>query len=90
MNGSNGNQIWILVVVVAVVLIGLWFLSEQNSRKRALPLEEYQHEDVDDQYHLLHNDDDNYQIVDNAFALGFGRGPGLYGSGRHTSELWGN
>jgi len=39
---------------------------------------------------------DNYELIDpdeiddeDAFAIGFGTGPGLYGSGRYTSEMLG-
>lgn len=38
--------------------------------------------------------EDDIEIIsqsdDPAFQLGFGMGPGLYGSGRHTSEMIGN
>lgn len=38
--------------------------------------------------------DDNIEIIEAsdqpAFEVGFGMGPGLYGSGRHTSEMVGN
>lgn len=32
---------------------------------------------------------DDIEIVDNEEPVGFGTGPGLYGSGRHTSESYG-
>ena len=89
----------VYVVLAGIILLAAYCIwspstdgfSVRKNRKspRASP-------QVDSSFELVGNsDDDQFQLLgvadeEPAFQIGFGMGPGLYGSGRHTSEMVGN
>nr|QBK86543.1 MAG: hypothetical protein LCMAC102_03380 [Marseillevirus LCMAC102] len=90
---ARNNNTLLLVIVGMLVLFAVycaWNKKYDSSKKdsfarpQAVDLEFIQQSDEnEDEFQLLNQSDESFQI-------GFGMGPGLYGSGRHTSEMIGN
>jgi hypothetical protein len=86
----NNTTLYLIVGILAIVVI--YFVWVHTSKKS----ESYRHdahEEVgDSDYQPVEDIDDDFEKVadEEAFNIGFGTGPGLYGSGRHTSEMVGN
>lgn len=74
---------WIVigVFVCFLMVVGLCFFIRK--KEQYLNSEEYLEDDG------IVDADDAIEFVDNEDVRGFGSGPGLYGSGRHTSESYG-
>ena len=102
---SNNNTLLLFVVVGLLIIFGVYCVWERKPNLKYNDSESYSHskklresraskpdiefiaqsdETVDD-FQLLGVADENP-----AFQIGFGMGPGLYGSGRHSSEMVGN
>jgi len=77
-----------LVLVILIVLVFIWVISINKQ-----PQEKYSAEKSPQKYSgSTPPPEDAYELlgVNNeqaAFDLGFGMGPGIYGSGRHFSEM---
>ena len=91
------NKTVILVVLVGfLVVLGIYFVLNSKKYKKSkdkkknepsMELVQPADEIDDDSAEYVLQPDDN---GDDSFETGFGMGPGLYGSGRHTSEMVGN
>ena len=89
---ARGNNRWILIVLIALlVLFGVytvWGSQKSNSHEHKKEEIEYlpapAPAEAEDDIEIIEASEDP------AFQVGFGMGPGLYGSGRHTSEMIGN
>lgn len=85
-----------LVIVILIVLIFVWVITinkqptinkQSQEKYSTITQQNYGNgktpqNNTEDAYEILGNND-----VDEAFKLGFGMGPGIYGSGRHFSEM---
>ena len=101
---SNNNTMLLIVVLLLLVGLGLyctWNRTHDNKKKN----ESYSHSsklrnEKSDIEFIEQSDQhadigDDFQLIgvageEPAHQIGFGMGPGLYGSGRHTSEMVGN
>jgi hypothetical protein len=78
---ARGNDtIWIVLLILVAVVIGLYYFLNRPLYSNNKQSTEFNTQD----FQLLEPPSDE------SFAEGFGMGPGLYGSGRHTSEMIGN
>ncbi|HSA76221.1 MAG TPA: hypothetical protein VLE02_01630 [Nitrosarchaeum sp.] len=68
------------IFVIFALVVGLCFFIRKK--------EQYISADSSEEY-LDDAGDSDIEIVDTEDVRGFGSGPGLYGSGRHTSESYG-
>lgn len=98
----RSNNKWIIIVLVALVLLFgismVWGHSTENmaiensDMEAIAPPDEPPMPQAPPQ--IMQSGQSDIEIVepsdDPAFQIGFGMGPGLYGSGRHTSSMVGN
>jgi len=92
----GNNNTWLLIILVVVLIgFGLYtmFGSAKHPKEGMTQPEEIEYvpqPDVNSQG----APEDDMEIIEAAeepaHQIGFGMGPGLYGSGRHTSEMVGN
>lgn len=89
---KNETLIKVAIAGVAIIAIILYMRSMNNSDNNGETTEEYEvieevegTNELEDDAHFIDQAED-----DTSFQLGLGVGPGLYGSGRHTSEMVGN
>ncbi len=101
---ARGNSTWILVIlVVLLVAFGVytvWGKGSQDGTPTEEPKADIEYvgqpDSVGDSGGVPSGDPagGDIEIIeaedDPAFQIGFGMGPGLYGSGRATSEMVGN
>ena len=83
---KSKNSLLIFGIIIAVLCIIVYFTVYNKKDKNNL--ETYDYSLVDDKkvdFELIGIQDNN-----DAFELGFGMGPGVYGSGRQTSSMIGN
>ena len=81
------NQIVFIIISIGVVIIALCAYRRNGDYDKYTPVQRKQ------KYSDGHGGDIVLSGVPPetpAFEIGFGMGPGLYGSGRHTSEMVGN
>jgi len=86
------------VVIILVLLLGfLLYLSHRSKESpyAPTPVVNSKVEESSPSYDVIDPQYSSYDVIDippsePAFEIGFGMGPGLYGSGRHTSEMVGN
>ena len=99
----SNNTLLLFVVVGLLVIFGIYCIWEKKPNLN--DSEKYSHSkrfrenrtSKSDIEFIAQSDEvvDDFQLLDvtgenPAFQIGFGMGPGLYGSGRHTSEMIGN
>lgn len=89
---AKNNVVLLVVLVCFLVLFGVYCAWDSPKKKN----EQYSIDDSisqDENNEKMINGDD-YELLGEedfeTFETGFGMGPGLYGSGRHTSEMIGN
>ena len=90
---NNNLILLVLVVLVIVGLICMWNRNAYGSETYSTPKQLHEPNDIEfvDRADIL----DDFQLLgvadeEPAHQLQLGMGPGLYGSGRHTSEMVGN
>jgi len=101
---ARKNNTFLYVIVGILALVAIYFVWQQTSKTKKKSAESYtpsgniKEHDME----LVQQADssepdrphDDFQLLDEpdpaAFEIGFGMGPGIYGSGRHTSEMIGN
>lgn len=83
-----------LVLVILIVLVFVWAISinKQPQEKYSASISENLPQKYSTAAPLDNRTEDAYEILgvnneQEAFDLGFGMGPGIYGSGRHFSEM---
>ena len=84
----RSDKKWIIVaLIIFLILVGAYVMFGTIKEK---PVDIKQ----DDIEYMSQNNDDDFEIIEAseepAFQVGFGMGQGVYGSGRHTSEMVGN
>jgi hypothetical protein len=95
----RNNNIIIILIIVLVFGFACFMWSNQykqkNNESYAQPKTVRESNVTPDIEYIPQSDEEDTQMIqqadqDPAFEIGFGMGPGLYGSGRHTSEMVGN
>ncbi len=86
------SNTWILIALVALLVIfGVYTIC---GKKENLVANVDENSDIEYVGDIDVGDDGDIEIIEAdeqpAFEIGFGMGPGLYGSGRATSEMIGN
>lgn len=82
-----------LLFLVLVALFIIWAVyANKNNESPPPSVSTAMNDDRSSNYELINPREDAYELlgnvdVDEAFNLGFGMGPGIYGSGRHTFEM---
>lgn len=99
---SYRNFIAIVLAVLAVALIAYSCMGGKSESKSSETVATHTEDQYPDSMPIQHVEDytliaddgieliDQPELDDGSFEVGFGMGPGLYGSGRHTSEMIGN
>jgi len=89
----KGNGNWILIILV-LLLAGFGIYITWGKKGKDSSSEQFHTEDSLKNSVGGSSQSDDIEIIEPsdepAFEIGFGMGPGLYGSGRHTSEMIGN
>lgn len=94
---KNNNNLIFVVVIGIIIALGFYYLWSKNSKSSSA--ENFKSSPNTPEIEFLEKGDndliDDFQLIgvadeEPAFQIGFGMGPGLYGSGRHTSEMIGN
>ena len=89
------NNTWLLIALVALLVVfGLYAI--QKPAEKFTEDEPIRYDSVDDDIDFVGDSVDNSDDIElieaddqPAFEIGFGIGPGIYGSGRATSEMLG-
>lgn len=86
------SNTWILIALVALLVIfGVYTIC---GKKENLVANVDENSDIEYVGDVDAGDDGDIELIEAdeqpAFEIGFGMGPGLYGSGRATSEMIGN
>lgn len=86
------NSDLLFLVLVALFIIWAVYANKNNESPPPSSISTAMNDDRSSNYELINPREDAYELlgnvdVDEAFNLGFGMGPGIYGSGRHTFEM---
>ena len=100
----NNNNTLLLAIIGLIFIVGIYYTwgkkaesdseSYEDSKKASAPPSKPDVEFIQ-QGDGMQADPDSFELLGvadgtQAHQIGFGMGPGIYGSGRHTSEMVGN